>query len=138
MKLHLYILPSVGDGNPKGAIRAAESFGTISTINTQITAGGLFLTGAHYADWWGFMYDDEVLSKGLQQALPILLNHEEQDCFHFFKKVKTPSIIDHWSYYVVPRIFRNHVSLMGPDQLVPNGINRLHNEYILDGWIEQQ
>ncbi len=138
MKLHLYILPSAGDGDPEGAARAANSFGTIPTITTKITASQLYLTGAHYADWWGFIYDDEILNPDLQQALPVIINHEEIECFHFFKRVKTPSVIEHYSHYVVPRIFRNYVSLIGPDKLIPKNINNLKCEYIMDGWIKQQ
>lgn len=134
MKLHLYILPSSGHINQEGAKRAEESFGDIPLqVTKDIGASGLYLITAHYASWFGYIYDNEIISKDLQKALPTLFNHEENDFYVFYRK-EGPE--DKLSVSKSPRIFRRHVQLKA-GLLVP--VNPfLKNEYILDGWLKCQ
>lgn len=138
MKLHLYIFPSVGNGSLEGARAAAASVNTVPTqVTTGITASQLYLVGAHYASWFGFLYDNEVLDRALQKALPILLNHEYIDCFVLHKKVRDPDVEGGWRYFRAPRIFRSHVALK-QEGLTPAAPSRWRHEHILDGWIEER
>ena len=133
MKLHLYILPARGDGDPEGALRAERSFSTVALQVTKIRGPQLYLTGAHYATWFGYIFDDEYLSTALKQALPTLLNHENKDFYVFFKRVMKEN--GEWDCSMCPRIFRSHVQLK-KELLIPK-VPGLKNEYILDGWVEQ-
>jgi hypothetical protein len=135
MKLHLYILPSKGDGNPEGARRAEESFNhpAFDLMVTKISGPQLYLVVAHYATWFGYIYDDEIISRELRDALPTLLNHEQNNFYVFFKKDGEGESM---KVFKSPRVFRNHVQLQ-KGLLVP--VNPLlRNRYILDGWIKSQ
>lgn len=136
MKLHLYIFPAAGDGDPVGAKRAAASVNTVATQVTQLKASQLYLVGAHYANWFGYLYDNEVISRDLAKALPTLLNNEQVDCFVLHKRVRDPEAEGGFRYFRVPRIFRSHVRLK-PEGLTPADPARFKHEHILNGWIEE-
>lgn len=134
MKLHLYVIPAAGDGNPEGMKKAAESFNSVPLQTTKIHPQQLYLAGAHYAPWFGYIYDNEYLSEALKETLPVLLAHEEINFFVFYKRMKLFN--GDWDFSKSPRIFRSHVEL-AKELLVPKDPWQ-KNKYILDGWVEQQ
>jgi len=136
MKLHIYIFPAAGNGDPAGAKRAAASVNTVATQVTQLKASQLYLVGAHYASWFGFLYDNEVISRGLAKVLPTLLNNEQVDCFVLHKRIRDSKMKEGFRYFRAPRIFRSHVKL-NPEGLVPADPARWKHEHILNGWIEE-
>jgi len=138
MKLHLYIFPAVGNGNPEGARRAAASINSVPLqVTTGISASQLYLVGAHYAPWFAFLYDNEVMGRNLAMALPNLLNHENIDCFVLHKRIRDPEAEGGFRYFRAPRIFRSHVPLK-PEHLTPATPRRWRHEPILNGWIAEQ
>jgi len=135
MKLHLYILPASGDGEPAGAKRAAASVNTVPVQVTQIRASQLYLVGTHYASWFAFLYDNEAINRDLAKALPTMLNNEQIDCFVLHKRVRDPEAEKGFRYFRAPRIFRSHV-ILKPEGLIPADPGRWKHEHILNGWIE--
>lgn len=133
MKLHLYILPAQGNGNTEGAKKALQSFGDIvMQVTHGIRSNQLWMTAVHYADWYGYIFDDEYLDDRLQQALKIMIHHEQVDYFVLFKK---QIVNGQRKITTAPRIFRSHVALH-KGLLNPVNTGRLVSEKILDGWIQ--
>lgn len=135
MKLHLYVLPAKGNGDTEGARRAELSFG--QNIAMQVTKGirssQLWMTAVHYADWYGYIFDDEVIDARLRRALSVMIHHEKIDYFTLFRKRKKEN--GEIMLSVTPRIFRRHVAL-GKGTLNPvNNGRLLRGERILDGWV---
>lgn len=139
MKLHLYILPAEGNGSDYGAKKAEESFAA-EGIQVQVTRTQYDKVSEiehHYATWYAIMYDNEYLSKDLANALPVILNHEKNNGYIFFKRIKKEIIEPSkppFDVYVMPKIFRRHVKLQ-KGLLVPENYEKF--EHILDGWVEQ-
>jgi len=86
--------------------------------------------------WYGYMFSNEWMDESLQYALPLFLEEEELDYLVLFKKViEDRGGVTEPRAFQMPRIFRSHVELEGPGQLVPKNPQDLSFAKVLDGWI---
>jgi hypothetical protein len=83
-------------------------------------------------EWKMFMYADEVLSKNLKKALPIVCERgKEFDYFSFYKLIKKDEKL---KYSMSPRLFKSDIE-MRDNSVYPIDIDSLKGITILDGYI---
>jgi len=87
-------------------------------------------------EWYAFLFSNEWLDEGLKFALPVFLEQTDSDYLILYKKVvenNFGTLVPRT--FIVPRIFRSNIKLIGNDRLVPVGQEDLRFLQVLDGWI---
>jgi len=85
-------------------------------------------------DWFFILYDNEVLSEELSEALPIFFANSDKKVLVCYQKIKN-TFNDETKMYRVPRAFRKGIKLQ-EDSLMPKNVELTRECHILNGGIE--
>lgn len=83
-------------------------------------------------NWVILMYDNEVLSEGIRQALPVYFKMNTFDILILYKKTKENKT------YMIPRVFKSTIEIDGDKMIPKGGYEGIPWETALDGWIKDQ
>ena len=92
----------------------------------------------HKTPYFGFLFSDEWLDVGLQEALPIYLSQKKPDFEYLvlFKRViENVQGVRNTKIFQAPRIFRNDIIIAEGDSLVPENQESYKFLRVMDGWI---
>jgi hypothetical protein len=136
--LTIYIIPC-DDPSRSDFGRAEESFSEVASRVIQLDHRKLNEIKDHKNPYFGFIFSDEWIDEGLQEALPFYLAQKKPDFDYLvlYKKVfenvggiqGTPKI------FISPRIFRQGIVLEGKASLVPENPTAYKHMTVMDGWI---
>ena len=131
--LTIYVMPCGKDEiDPERAVKSFENPQYTVAYAILEHANLWDLNGTHYESrWFGYIYANEWLDEELSEALPVFLQQDYFDYLLLWKKVEHG---DKSRYFRMPRLFRSVVPLI-KGELVPENIDTLTGETVLNGWI---
>jgi hypothetical protein len=122
----LFVVNSCADA--QDPTESIDSFGALASEVNEVASLNEINGTVRGEDWYGVIYDDEVIDERLLEGIKVFLKESSADVLVLFKTNGEKG-----SYS--PRIFRSHITLQ-EGSLMPEQDVRF--ERVLNGWIHDR